>query len=295
MNPSYKLAFGRSVQMCMWGPGGSRKNYSAVTGNYVAGVVAAENFFRAPINVLRVGFKNAKFFDFGALRPPDSWQVVGNRGSVRMKRIADVAFAPIDPENPQPVVMAMMSADCPAVFALEHDEFGREIGCWFAHAGLECLVPKEPANRYSVIETIWSARQSKGFRGRIEFYLSGGIGSCCYGLENVDDLRVRLSLRYGPKYEEILKTATKGPRRSSPSVDLKEVYMREVARAFFEISSVTFIADGHCTACLGQPGNRTLWSNVYDGGSKKVPLNPRNFLCWAWTPPPPTPRRAWLS
>jgi hypothetical protein len=295
MNPSYRLAFGRSVQMCMWGPGGSRKNYSAVTGNYVDGVEAAEKFFRAPIKILRVGFKNPELVDFGALRPPDSWQVVGNRRSVRMERIADVAFAPIDPENPQPVVMAMMNADCPAVFAVEHDDRGREIGCWFAHAGLECLVPKEPANRYSVIETIWSARQSKGFRGRIEFYLSGGIGPCCYGLENVDDLRVRLSLRYGPEYEEILKTATKGPRRGSPSVDLKEVYMREVARAFFEISSVTFIADGHCTACLGLPGIRTLWSNVYDGGSEKVPLNPRNFLCWAWTPPPPTPRRPWLS
>jgi hypothetical protein len=279
----------------MWGPGGSRKNYSAVTGNYVDGVEAAEKFFRAPIKILRVGFKNPELVDFGALRPPDSWQVVGNRRSVRMERIADVAFAPIDPENPQPVVMAMMNADCPAVFAVEHDDRGREIGCWFAHAGLECLVPKEPANRYSVIETIWSARQSKGFRGRIEFYLSGGIGPCCYGLENVDDLRVRLSLRYGPEYEEILKTATKGPRRGSPSVDLKEVYMREVARAFFEISSVTFIADGHCTACLGLPGIRTLWSNVYDGGSEKVPLNPRNFLCWAWTPPPPTPRRPWLS
>lgn len=295
MNPSYKLAFGRSVQMCMWGPGGSRANFSAITGDYVAGVTAAENFFRAPINVLRVGFKNAEFVDFGALRPPDSWQVVGNRGSVRMERIADVAFTPIDPENPQPVVMAMMNADCPAVFAVEHDELGREIGCWFAHAGLECLVPKEPANRYSVIETIWSARQSKGFRGRIEFYLSGGIGPCCYGIKGLDDLRVLLLRRYGRKAVPILKIATTGPRRDWQSVDLKEVYTQEVARTFFEISSVTFVAEGYCTACLGLPGNRTLWSNVYDGGSEKVPLNPRNLLCWAWTPPPPTPRRPWLS
>lgn len=289
MNPSFTRMFLPSVRLAMWGPGSAKSNYSAVTGDYLAGVVAAEDFFQGPVNLLRVGFKNSECVNFGALRPPDEHIVVGQCGSIRAQRVADVAFAPVNPENPQPVVMAMLNADCPGIFAVEHDETGRVIGCWFAHAGLDCLLPAEP-NKYSVLETIWHERQVLGMRGNIDLYFGGGIGPCCYGLGNALEVQTRIVQRYHPTatVQKFLRQSVSGPRRDQTSVILSEIFKAEVAEIFSRCANVSVSIDDHCTACMGTSGghgNRLLWSNVYDGGKDKVPLNPRNFMCFEWKPP----------
>lgn len=285
--PSYVRKFGSSVQLAMWG---RPTNYSAVTGDFISGVLAAESYFKAPVNVLNVGIKNSRVVHFGDLRPPDNHVVVGERGSIRVQRIADVGYMPIDPANPQPVVMARLNADCPAIFAVEHDEQGRDIGCWFAQASLSNLLPNKINNTQSVVATICYQRWMLGLRGSIDFYFGGGIGPCCYGFENFYPIQRRLTNRYFAKMNDLrfYSIAKLGPRTGEMSVALSDVFEAELWRTFTPESHVSTQRDVRCTACLGTSrdhGNRLLWSHVYDGGRNKTPLKPRNFMCFAWTPP----------
>jgi len=293
VKPSFVSNFTLPVRLAMWGPGIENSNFSAVSGDYLEGVAAAEDFFRARIDVLRVGFKNSESVNFGALRPPDDHVVVGQRGSIRVQRVADVAFTPVNPENPQPVVMAMLNADCPGVFAVEHNDEGHVVGCWFAHAGLDCLLPKEP-NKYTVLETIWEQRQALGLRGKIDFYFGGGIGPCCYGLESILEVKTRLMerCRSAVEAEKFIRQSVLGPRCGQASVSLGELFKAEVAKTFSRTALLSVSIDDTCTACLGISegvNKRLLWSHVYDGGANKVPLNPRNFTCFSWRPLPPRP------
>ena len=286
VRPKYCNVFsGDQVRMTMWGgPGGA--NYSAVTGEYLAGVRAAEGYFHWPIYLLQVWGKNDEFVDFGAVEQHDDFCTIGARGSLWAQRMADVGFVPIDPENQQSVLMGMLCADHPGIFAIEYDDKGREIGCWLAQGSLDCLAP--PAGQASVIQTIQAQRKLKGFRGRIHFYFGGGIQQCCYGFEDAREVSARLESRYARLTLPCrMGLATKGPRRGRSSVDLREVFVSEVSVVFAGDDSgrIRLTADRLCTSCYSSPENsRELWSDIYDGGSDRTPQDPRNLLVFQWNP-----------
>lgn len=314
MEPIHVEKFGESgnVLLAMWGRGNSGHNFSAITGDYLAGVRAAEEYFSVPVHVLRVAFKNDAVADFGNLdvyRDADGkpqYEVVGERNSVRMNRQGDVGYLPIDPKSRQPAVMAFLNADCPALFCLDRNQSGQVFGVWFAHAGLNCLVPEE-ASGASVLDTIRRERDKMDQGTSLECYLAGGVRACCYGLDDVSSVRQRMAKRYTVSSgswrqaervarESTLFSVVNGPRRFNKDtgrvnigVDLEVICSAEIERVwpgFPGEPRPDFTASGVCATCLGQTNEsgdgRLLWSHMWD--AQKEGGNPRNFTCLAFVP-----------
>jgi len=290
------------VELVLWGR--DYGNFSAVSGDFRSGVRFAEEHFGARILLLRVGMQSDKCVNFAELGDTPH-EIVGQMGSIRMEYIADVGYMPIDPNNPyRRIVFAILNADCPAILGLDRDARGRVVGVWFAHAGLaECLLPKV-ADGASVLDTIQMQRAAMGHIGQgnsIEFFLGGGALPCCYGLDDVTDVRTRLHDRYGALriVNDILAgTPVYGPRKFNAktmvpnfAVDLRKLFIAELDRVFRCGGDVSRLpqhtVSDVCTTCLGDDdhtGEGTAWSHMWHGGKDMTPANPRNFTCFVWTP-----------
>lgn len=312
MEPIHVEKFGKSgnVLLAMWGRGNSGHNFSALTGDYLAGVRVAEEYFSAPVHVLRVAFKNDVCTNFGSLGAGATlgslYEIVGGRGSVRMNLQGDVGYLPIDPKSRQPAVMAFLNADSPAFFFLDRNQSGQVIGVWFAHAGLDCLVPREtdrPATGASVLDTIRRERDKMDHGTNLECYLAGGVRACCYGLDDVSGVQKRLIERHSRSsfltYAEqvanraTLLSPTNGPRQHNKttgvrnqSIDLEYICRAEIERSWSDEPMPAFEGSVVCTTCLGQfneaGDGRLLWSNMWD--AQAAGGNPRNFTCLAFVP-----------
>ena len=309
MQPVLDRKFEGGVRLAAWGRSNNGHNFSAATGDYLVGVRAAEEYFGAPVHVLRVAFKNEGFVNFGKLddlkdaEGKSQHEIVGELGSVRMIYQGDVGYMPVDSNNPKPVVIALLNADCPAVFALVHNMVGKVVGCFFAHGGLDCFLPKkieDAANGISVLDTIRARCKELGLDHRLtKFYFGGGARRCCYGMDDMTSVYERLALRYGKLDADCItnQSVMRGPRRINSetggvnkSINLEELFFCELFRVFGVYPQGLFQEMyGYCSVletctCCMDDGDSKLWSHIVHGGNDKTPLNPRNFTCFAWTP-----------
>lgn len=286
--------------------------------NFCEGVTAAEEHFDVPIMLLRVGFKNDQLVRFDQLDElldidgRHDWLYAGRLEkttdghtvnklehgvmgrSVRILRVADVGYAPVPRGSYRGAAMAFLNADCPALFLLDCDfKSGQPIGCWFAHAGLECLLPKDPAG-VSVIDTIADRRQEMGHRGRVIPFVGGGAEACCYAASSDDhlaDIRKRIEARYHDDGDPMCiisdggAPTTRGSRKGRPAISLANLCRRELHRRRDVLYVPSFHHFDTCTCCLGDTnddGHGAAWSHMWHGGGTGANANPRNFTAFAY-------------
>lgn len=163
---------------------------------------------------------------------------------IRSREPADGGILPADPD-PDTIIgrgaLCGFNADCPFGVILWPD--GR-LG--FCHLGLECLLPKDGSP--SILET-------GGLEPGCKVHLTAGIRPCCYGR---NDGGFEYAFERFPEAQG--GTATKGPRKEQPSLDLHQLARSILAK--MDLTDVTW--DSLCTACAATPdGKRLYYSNVY--------------------------------
>lgn len=134
------------------------------------------------------------------------------------------------------------NADCPFGVILWPD--GR-LG--FCHLGVECLLPRDGSP--SILET-------GGLEPGCKVHLTAGIRPCCYGR---NDGGFNYVFSRFPEADG--GTATKGPRKDQPSLDIHQLTRSILLK--LGITDVTW--DTLCTACAATPdGQRLYYSNAHN-------------------------------
>lgn len=127
------------------------------------------------------------------------------------------------------------------------------------HMSLANLVPKHAV--LSILENAVEAMRC-AYRDEISFWWGGGIGPCCYGRSNDQELLDHIGSRFG--LAAVTGGVARGLRKGWPAINLNTIIERQaqVLGIRLERSMQTF----ECTSCAGTPedeiGVGTFWSHA---------------------------------
>ncbi len=144
----------------------------------------------------------------------------------------------------------LANADCPVGLMYHAD---RGLMC-VLHLGFGCLW-QYGLEGPTLLERAFDALGP----GRIQMFVAGGIGPCCYGVRTQTPAEVARD-RYLQGLLGTSTIASRGPRRGQPSLDLYAIICAQARRAEISI-------DATCTSCHGGPGDDavgTFHSNTRD-------------------------------